>query len=169
MKSSIFIRNKLSISFSGKAEWAHYHKGTFWSFSLVTDIQHSNVNVGVAGFREMQPCAPQFSVIPFFCSMLWSLSITCPFTWLNCRISDEWFIGVFSKWNRNSLNLANSANLINHWSMNWAQFKDPASHLCLAGAVVASWSLTQDVAGSSPFTVMTNIFVTEFSEFIEII
>ena len=28
--------------------------------------------------------------------------------------------------------------------------------MCLAGAVVASWSLTQEVAGSSPFTVMTN-------------
>ena len=39
----------------------------------------------------------------------------------------------------------------NHWSMNWTQFKDPVSHMCLAGAVVASWSLTQEVAGSSPF------------------
>ena len=44
--------------------------------------------------------------------------------------------------------------------MNWTQFKDPVSHVCLAGAVVASWSLTQEVAGSSPFTVMTNIFVS---------
>ena len=34
----------------------------------------------------------------------------------------------------------------------------------LTGAVVASWSLMQEVAGSSPFTVMTNIFVTEFTE-----
>ena len=42
--------------------------------------------------------------------------------------------------------------------MNWAQFKDPVSHMCLVGAVVASRSLTQEVAGSSPFTVMTNIF-----------
>ena len=49
--------------------------------------------------------------------------------------------------------------------MNWDQFKDPVSHMCLAGAVVASWSLTQEVAGLSPFTVMTNIFVTEFAEF----
>ena len=48
--------------------------------------------------------------------------------------------------------------------MNKDEFKDPVSHMCLAGAVVASWSLTQEVAGSSPFTVMTNIFVTEFSE-----
>ena len=35
--------------------------------------------------------------------------------------------------------------------MNWAQFKDPVSHMCLAGTVVESWFLTQEVAGSSPF------------------
>ena len=51
--------------------------------------------------------------------------------------------------------------------MNWAQFKDPDSHMCLAGAVVASWSLTQEVAGLSPLAIMTNIFVTEFTEFSE--
>ena len=51
--------------------------------------------------------------------------------------------------------------------MNWANYKDPISHVCLAGAVVASWSLTQEVAGSAPFPVMTNIFVNEFSEFSE--
>ena len=48
--------------------------------------------------------------------------------------------------------------------MNWSQFKDPVYHICLAGTVVASLSLTQEVAGSSPFTVRKNIFVTEFSE-----
>ena len=37
--------------------------------------------------------------------------------------------------------------------------------MCTAGTVVASWSLTQGVAGSNPFTVMTNIFVTEIAEF----
>ena len=51
--------------------------------------------------------------------------------------------------------------------MNWAQFKDPVSHMCLDGTVVASWFLTQGVAGSSLFTVMTNIFVTEFTELSE--
>ena len=51
--------------------------------------------------------------------------------------------------------------------MYWYKFKDPVSHMCLAGIVVASWSLTQYLAGSSPFTVMTNIFVTKFSEFNE--
>ena len=44
--------------------------------------------------------------------------------------------------------------------MNWAQLKDPVSHMCLAGAMVASRSLTQEAVDSSPFTV-TNI---EFSE-----
>ena len=50
--------------------------------------------------------------------------------------------------------------------MNWVQLKDPVSHMCLAGPVV-SWSLTQEVVGSNPFAVMTNIFVTEFSKFSE--
>ena len=57
----------------------------------------------------------------------------------------------------NSVNSANSVNLINNSRMNWAQFKDLVCHLCLAGTVVASWSLTQEVAGLSPFTVKTNI------------
>ena len=51
--------------------------------------------------------------------------------------------------------------------MNWAEFKNLVSHVCLAGRVVASWSVTQEVAGSSSFTVRTNIFVGEFSENIQ--
>ena len=35
--------------------------------------------------------------------------------------------------------------------MNWGQFKDAISQICLTGGVVASWSTTQGVAGSSPF------------------
>ena len=31
--------------------------------------------------------------------------------------------------------------------MNWAQFKDPISHMCSAGTVVACWPLTQEVVG----------------------
>ena len=38
--------------------------------------------------------------------------------------------------------------------MNWSKFKDPVSHMCLAGTVVASWSLAQGVTGSNPFTVI---------------
>ena len=41
--------------------------------------------------------------------------------------------------------------------MNLVQFIDPFYCLCPIGAVIASWSLTQEMAGSSPFTVMTNI------------
>ena len=33
----------------------------------------------------------------------------------------------------------------------WPQFKDPVSHMCLAGAVVACWFVTQEVAGSKHF------------------
>ena len=77
--------------------------------------------------------------------------------------------GVFPKWNRNSLNSANSGSLIYHWSMNWVQFKYPVFHKFFAGTMVASWSYTRGgwVAGLNPFNVMRNIFVTEFSEFSE--
>ena len=44
--------------------------------------------------------------------------------------------------------------------MNLDQRKDPVSHMCLTGAVIESWSLTQEVAGSSPFTLMRIIFET---------
>ena len=49
-----------------------------------------------------------------------------------------------------SLNSVNSENLINHWNMNQGQFGGVVSHMCLAGTVVASWLLTQEVTGSSP-------------------
>ena len=41
--------------------------------------------------------------------------------------------------------------------MNWSQFKGSVSHMCIAGTVVTSWSLAQEVAGSTPFTVTKNI------------
>ena len=81
----------------------------------------------------------------------------------NCTDSMEFFQNG-AELSLNSVNSANSGNLINHWSMNWAQFKNPVYHMCLAGAVVASWPLIQEEAGLSPFTVRTNIFVTEFGE-----
>ena len=31
--------------------------------------------------------------------------------------------------------------------MNWAELKDPVSHICLAGTVVACWFVPQEVAG----------------------
>ena len=33
--------------------------------------------------------------------------------------------------------------------MNRAQFKDPTSHMCLAGVVVACWFVAQEVVGSN--------------------
>ena len=40
-----------------------------------------------------------------------------------------------AKLSLNSVISANSRNLINNRSMNWAQFKEPVSHMCLAGTV----------------------------------
>ena len=68
------------------------------------------------------------------------------------RISLE----VSPKWKRNSLN---SENPINHRSMNWAQFKESFKCVLLV--------LTREAAGLNPFTVLTNIFVTDFAEFRE--
>ena len=39
--------------------------------------------------------------------------------------------------------------------MNWCQFNDPVSYLCIVGVE----------SRFEPFAVMTNIFVTEFSKF----
>ena len=36
--------------------------------------------------------------------------------------------------------------------MNWNQFKDSVSDMCLAGTVTDFWSLIQEVAGVDPFT-----------------
>ena len=44
-----------------------------------------------------------------------------------------------------------SGNLINHRSINWAQYKDPVSHMRLAGAVIACWSITLEFVGLSCF------------------
>ena len=44
--------------------------------------------------------------------------------------------------------------------MNWAQFKDPVSHMCLAGTVVACWFGTQEVEGSN-----THFFAKIFFRF----
>ena len=49
--------------------------------------------------------------------------------------------------------------------MNYSQFKDPVSHIYLAGAVVVSWSQTQGIADWNGL-LKTKIFVTEFSKII---
>ena len=51
--------------------------------------------------------------------------------------------------------------------MNWDECKDPVSHVCIAGDVVASWSLSQSLTGSSPFTVMTNILLLDSIQLIQ--
>ena len=48
--------------------------------------------------------------------------------------------------------------------MIWAQFKDLVSHMSL---ILVSYTRDGWVAGLSPFIVMTNSFVTEFTEFSE--
>ena len=54
--------------------------------------------------------------------------------------------------------------------MNWAQFKDPVCSIRLAGTVIAPWSPTQEIAGSSPFNdkyfLMTNILTNIFLYFL---
>ena len=59
-------------------------------------------------------------------------------------------------WNGNSVNAVNSGHQKNYRSIVWGQFKDPVSHLCLAGAFVASLSLTHEATGSKPL--MIDIF-----------
>ena len=49
------------------------------------------------------------------------------------------------------------------FTISWAQFKDPDLHTCFASTVGASWPLTQEMAGLSPFS-NKYFFVTEFSE-----
>ena len=41
-----------------------------------------------------------------------------------------------------------------------AEFKDPVSHMCLAGTLVASWSLAQDMAVSSFFNDNSSFLMT---------
>ena len=53
----------------------------------------------------------------------------------------------------------NSRNLINHWSMNWDQFKVPLCYYCFLGSVVTLWFLKWQVV--DPFH--CKYFVTQFS------
>ena len=78
------------------------------------------------------------------------------------REKDCVYTGVLPKLNDNPANSTSSWNPINHWNMNWSQFKDPLSYcyLCLGGTMVASWSLTLETVSLNPFVqvFMTNIF-----------
>ena len=85
-----------------------------------------------------------------------------------CKSMDpiDW---VFPKWAELSLNLASSGNLINHWSINWYQFREQRQQDMweTGGSILVSYTRGGWVAGSSPFTIMTNILLTEFSKFSE--
>ena len=59
------------------------------------------------------------------------------------QASKVYGIGAFPRWNRNSVDSGN---------------------LGITATLVVSWFLRQEVACSNFFTLMTNIFVTEFSE-----
>ena len=61
---------------------------------------------------------------------------------------------VFPKRIENSVNLANSRKLKNHWGMNWGQIKDPLCYLCHVGSVVTFSSLTEEVADSNNLSTM---------------
>ena len=106
-----------------------------------------------------------WACLALYLQMLWYSSPAC----INYVIGVYGVhIGDFPKWSRTFIEFSESSELRETdkslKSMDWAEFKHHVCHVCLTDAVVASWSLTQEVAGLSPFTVMRNIFVTEFSE-----
>ena len=76
-------------------------------------------------------------------------------------------IGVFPKQNRNSVNPMNSGNLKKQWCMNWIQFKDPVSRMCLGGNVVAVLVFNIKVGRLEPFYCNDICFFTEFRENIQ--
>ena len=145
--------------------WRSQLNGKLKSYSLITK-SHFNApdeifnwydlhllmihNVLIEVYRNFHFRFPDFSILMII--LLLSNSSVSQALLLNN--------GVFPKRIRNSVNSANSENLINHWSLNCAQFKDPVSQVCHAGTLVASRSLTQKLTGLSPFTA----FVTEFNE-----
>ena len=59
--------------------------------------------------------------------------------------------GVFPKWSRTFAEFSDFRETDKSLKHELDQFKDPVSHMCLAGTVVAPWSLAQEVAGLSPF------------------
>ena len=62
--------------------------------------------------------------------------------------------GVFPKWGKTFTEFSEFKETDSHWSMYWAWFKDPVSHMCLAGAAV-SYTKSGWVPCLSPFTGMT--------------
>ena len=125
-------------------------------YHVVQWTRNKDSNLSLINFTYFRPQSIQMGGVTSWMSESWSIT---SFIFNLCFSFSKWkdrteknHIAVFPKWNRNSLNPANSENLIYYWSINWRRYKDPASHMCLAGTRVASWSLTQEVAGlNSPF------------------
>ena len=69
------------------------------------------------------------------------------------------YIGAFPKLSRTFIEFSESDK--SDKSLKHESSSDSVSQMFLTGVVVASWSLTQEVAGSIQFTVISNIFVTE--------
>ena len=76
-------------------------------------------------------------------------------------------IGVFPKWNRNLLNSVNTGILKITEAWNVLNLNILSLHVSCwcCGSTLLSSTVGGWVVSSSPFTVMTNIFVTKFTEF----
>ena len=79
-------------------------------------------------------------------------------TLLSMNEREQWS---FPTWNINSVNSAKSRNVINHWSKNQGNFKDPVFYMCLAGAAVTRCDRLE------PFYCNDKYLVTEFREISE--
>ena len=101
-------------------------------------------------------------VMTQICEYCFNFVFLCFMFTIPCSLHVPEFRGLGEQWSFPwmELKFTNSKNLINHWNMKCSLFKD----LCLAGVLIASRSLTLEVTGSDPLTVMTNILVTEFNE-----
>ena len=124
-------------------------KKSLWLLELLCDLSTTHYN-SVASMLKHNNYLMELSNNLSRCRTTGPSFRNCYMETVHYRIN----IRVFPKWNRNLVNLA---NLINHCSMNWAEFKDRVFHMCLATAVVEPWSVTQEVA-------VLSRFVTEFSE-----
>ena len=91
---------------------------------------------------KVQCCFPQNVELSSYLTTRKNLNHQLLFSYEEFNGSIEFFLNGAEL----SLNSLNSEKLINHGSMNWAQFKVLVSHICLTGTVVASWYLTQEVA-----------------------
>ena len=126
-----------------KARWKGHWSMGMKAVSRESEWEIVNLWLGMQAVARMRPLSCQhFSAV--WCG---SLQLLSKLNYLNVSLrmftfrrlghgtciggKPLWlYIGVFHKLIRNSV------NLINHWSMNSVQFKDPLCYPCLASAVV---------------------------------